>query len=321
MTTVSDTEYPFALCLTHDVDRPYKTAYHALFYTVTERQPRHLRAVAPSCNPYWQFETVMELEADLGVRSAFYFLNEPPLRKHTLTELTDSTTVIQKFGRYTVENPDIADVMKRLNDGGWEVGLHGSYRAGDDKARLDREKTRIERVLGQPIRGGRQHYLNHTVPETWHHYRDIGLRYDATLGSTTDYGFHYGYDVLRPFDDEFAVFPLTLMEHLLPDPGTRFSAARDACDTLLEQAAAHDAVMSALFHPRYFSETEFPGYRRLYRYLVERALERGAWVGSPGEFYDVFLAEEERTREMPADSGSSPHSQCRPPDPSSAVDS
>jgi hypothetical protein len=46
--------------------------------------------------------------------------------------------------------------------------------------------------------------------------------------------------------------------------------------------------MSVLFHPRLFAERDFPGYRRLYRRLVERALAMGAWVGPPADYYDLL---------------------------------
>ncbi|MDS0475108.1 polysaccharide deacetylase family protein [Natrinema sp. 1APR25-10V2] len=278
----------FALCLTHDVDRPYK-GIRSLYYAARERPGYHLRTALSSTNPYWQFDDIMALEDELDVRSAFYFLNE----QHLLTdrpigEWISPTNWVQHLGRYDVTAPEIVDVVHNLDDGGWEVGLHGSYHTADDRERLREEKTVLEDVLGSPVSGGRQHYLNLTVPETWRHHRAIGLEYDATLGSSTECGFHAGYLPIRPFDDDFLVFPLTVMEQALPDPGTDFEAARETCERLLTEAAANDAVMTALWHPRYFNEREFPGHRRLYRWLVERARELGAWIGSPRELCEAF---------------------------------
>ncbi|AQL44935.1 hypothetical protein BV210_19215 (plasmid) [Halorientalis sp. IM1011] len=289
---MTDTEYPFALCLTHDVDRPYKTAVHAAFYALAERSPRHLRALLPGHNPYWQFEEIMTLEAKLGVRSAFYFLNEQSVRSRPWSDLTDPQTLVETVSRYDVRDPAIARAVRQLDRGGWEVGLHGSYHTARDRERLAEEKARIESVLGHDIAGGRQHYLRFDDPETWRHYRDLGLAYDTSLGSTEEYGFLHGYDLRRPFDDGFVVFPLTLMEQTLPDPGERFEAAWAACESLLTEARANDAVMTVLFHPRLFDPREFPGYRRLYRRLIERALDMGGWVGSPGEFCSEFLRTE-----------------------------
>ncbi|WP_265107836.1 polysaccharide deacetylase family protein [Halosolutus halophilus] len=271
----------FALCLTHDVDRPYKGLRS--FYRATRDRPGyHLRTALSSSNPYWQFEELMALEEDLGVRSAFYFLNEQHLlADRPVRDWVSASNWIEHLGRYDVTAPDVAAVIRDLEAGGWEVGLHGSYHTADDRERLREEKAALEAVLDGPVTGGRQHHLRLSIPETWRHYRSIGLRYDSSLGSGTECGFTAGYRPIRPFGDGFRVFPLTIMEQALPDPGTRFDAARDRCDELLAEAAANDAVMTVLWHPRYFNEREFPGYRTLYRWLVERALDRGAWVGTP----------------------------------------
>ena len=271
----------FALCLTHDVDRPYK-GLRSLYYATRERPGYHLRTALSPANPYWQFEEIMALEDELGVRSAFYFLNEQHLlRERPVHEWVSPDNWVQHLGRYDVTAPALVDVIRDLDGGGWEVGLHGSSHSATDPARLREEKSVLENVFDHPVAGGRQHYLKLSVPETWQYHRAIGLAYDATLGSSTECGFHAGYRPICPFDDDFLVFPLTIMEQALPDPGTDFEAARATCERLLTEAAVNDAVMTVLWHPRYFNEREFPGYRRLYRWLVERAWELGAWIGPP----------------------------------------
>jgi len=298
---MNDSEHEFGLCLTHDVDRPYKTWAHALFYTALEQNPSHLTALRPAANPYWQFERIARLEDDLGVRSAFYFLSEPSLSSKSPAQLRDWNEWVQLLFRYDLTRPELAEVMWELADGGWEVGLHGSYASYDDRERLAHEKGRIEQTLGEKISGGRQHYLNLDPPESWRHHRAIGLDYDASLGADT-YGFQHGYDVRRPFEDEFAVFPLTFMETDLPDPGESFEEAWAVCTDLLEEAAANDAVMTVLWHPRYFASEEFPGHTRLYRRLIETAEEMGAWVGSPGAYYERYLSgDDERERARATD--------------------
>jgi hypothetical protein len=275
----------FALCLTHDVDRPYKT-YQAIYDALVERDPTNLAALSPRANPYWQFDSLMELEEGLGVRSAFYFLSERGLWNRPLREWLRPRYWLEHLGRYDVEAPRVARVIERLDAGGWEVGLHGSFDSFDDRERLANEKTRVERVLGHSVQGGRQHFLNR-APATWDHHRAIGLTYDSSLGSSTEYGFAHGYDPIHPFDDEFTVFPLTLMEVALSGM-EGIESAWAACEQLLEEAATNEAVMTVLWHPRYLSD-DFPGYRTLYRRLIERALELDAWVGPPAACHDRLV--------------------------------
>ncbi len=287
-------DHSFALVLTHDVDRPYKT-YQALYRAATDRSPRHLADLWPGRRPYWRFEDVMAVEDGLGVRSAFYFLREPPLHRAVSPRgWLRPRNWVEHCGRYDPSAPDVAAAIEDLVAGGWEVGLHGSRRAGSDPERLERELTALEAVLDgvdsserdAVVRGGRQHHLSLSVPETWRAYAAAGLRYDCSYGSASEWDFRHGRRPLRPFDDAFVVFPLTAMETALPDPGDDFAAAWAACREILSEAAATGAVATVLWHPRYFCAADFPGYRRLYRRLVERALEMGAWVGPPGELYE-----------------------------------
>ena len=279
-------DYEFALCLTHDVDRPYKT-FQGPYYAVKERDCSHLRSLVSAERPYWQFEELLELEDRLGVRSSFYFLNEKRLfRDKAPTEWLNPTNWKLFTGRYDVTDDEIVDVICTLEEGGWEVGLHGSYDSYDDLERLRHEKAVLEDVLGSAVVGGRQHYLNLSRPKTWAYHREIGLHYDASLGSSTSYGFDGRYDVYRPFDDEFVVFPLTLMDGALLSATPSVAAAWEECRRLLSEAAEHDAVMTVCWHPRYFNEREFPGYRTIYERLVREAQSMGAWVGSCAEWYE-----------------------------------
>lgn len=276
-------DYEFALCLTHDVDRPYKT-FQAPYYAVQERDLSHLKSLVSSERPYWQFEEIMELEEELGVRSTFFFLNE----KHLFRDKGPRDWINPKnwklfTGRYDITDEEIVDVIQMLDKGGWEIGLHGSYESYRDLERLRYEKETLEEIVGHKVIGGRQHYLNIEKPETWVNHREVGLRYDTSLGSSTEYGFQNGYEPLSPFDNEFVVFPLTAMEVALMDDG--LNAAKSLLEGLLEEAKAHDAVMTVLWHPRFFNEREFPEYRSLYRWLISKAQNQDAWVGPCAELY------------------------------------
>ncbi|MFW5918637.1 MAG: polysaccharide deacetylase family protein [Halanaeroarchaeum sp.] len=278
-------DYPFALALTHDVDRVRKT-YQAFYYAMTRRDPGSVLDLLPGRRPYWQFQTVMDVESDLGVRSAFYFLDERSLFGDLSPKEWLSRESWRLYaGRYELDHPAIADVIEELDGGGWEVGLHGSYNSYRDPEQIEREKRRLERVLGHPVLGGRQHYLNLERPDTWRFQSAAGLRYDSTLGSSTEYGFEEGYDPIRPFDDRFVVFPLTLMEKTLPAVETDPEGAWAVCEDLLLEARENGAVMTVLWHPSYFYDRDHPICGRLYRRLVERALEMGGWVGPPGDVY------------------------------------
>ena len=275
--------HEFALLLTHDVDRPHES-FQSLYYAVADRDPSQLATAFSEEDPYWQFEDILALEDDLGVRSSFYFLREKGMLERPLSDWTTPRYWIEALGRYDPESPEMVELMKTLERGGWEVGLHGSFDSYREPDRLRYEKETLEATLGHELLGGRQHYLNLDTPDTWRYQADAGLRYDASLGSSSTVGFDHGYEPIRPFDDEFVVFPTTVMEVALPDV-PQVEPAWQECERLLDEAAENGAVMTALWHPRYFNEDAFPGYRELYRRLIERAKDLDAWIGPAGEFY------------------------------------
>ncbi len=279
-------DYEFALCLTHDVDRPYKT-FQAPYNVAKNRDPSELTALVDSERPYWQFEEIMELEEEFGVRSSFYFLNEKRLLcDKPVRSWFRPSSWIRYNGHYRIDDPDIVDVIQKLDQGGWEVGLHGSYDSYAEPERLEYEKSKLEEVLGNPVYGCRQHYLNLNLPETWRYQKQLGLRYDASLGSSTEYGFQYGYDVVRPFDDGFVVFPLTVMEVALVEETADLDEARAEMNRLLSEAVAESAVMSVLWHPRLFNEEEFQEYKKIYSHTIQKAIELGGWVGPIKDCYE-----------------------------------
>lgn len=276
-------DYEFALCLTHDVDRTNE-GFQGLYYALKDRDPSRLQSVLPTRDSYWQFDSIMRLEESLGVRSAFYFLVEKELFKDFPPRkwLSPQNWILYR-GRYDINANEIVDAIRQLDDLGWEIGLHGSFGSFDSPERLRYEASTIESIVGHELQGGRQHYLNLEIPDTWHHHAAAGLTYDTTIGSSQGYGFDQGYSLLQPFDG-FVVFPLTLMDIALPEVATNPQRAWHECEQLLEEAQENGAVMTVDWHQRCFSDTAFPHHRDIYRALIEQAQEMGAWVGSPGEF-------------------------------------
>jgi hypothetical protein len=292
-------DHSFACLLSHDVDRPYKT-YQWLVEAVRERDPSALVSLFARRNPYWTFDDVLALESDLGVRSSWYLLDEQSLfGDRPLSDLVDREAWKLYAGRYSLSDPAIQELVRRLDDGGWEVGLHGSYESYLDGDRLRAEKRRLESVLGHAVTGVRQHYLNLVRPATWQRQRRAGLAYDASPGPTDDVGFQDGYEPFRPYDDGFVVFPVTVMDVAVPDPAADWEQAWRTCEEVLLEARDNGAAASVLWHPRYFSD-DFPGYTRLYRRIVERAQELGAWVGPIGDLYESMVQPTARAAEPSA---------------------
>lgn len=264
----------FWLVLTHDVDRVKKAWWHSAYRFLKTRKFYHLRTLFnPSINPYWNFEKIMQLEEKYGVRSTFFFLNETK----KLNPLNPSSYPLG-LGKYKFEDPKIASIIKELDKGGWEIGLHGSYDSYLNKVLLRWEKEKLEKVLGKNILGCRQHYLNLKVPETWEIQREVGLKYDATFGYRRSVGWRENkIKPFKPFDD-FLVIPLTIMDCALFGMSKNIGEIWRIVLNLIKIAERKNAVLTVLWHQRVFDENEFLGWSEIYEKIIKEGISRGAKI-------------------------------------------
>jgi hypothetical protein len=76
--------------------------------------------------------------------------------------------------------------------GGVTLGLHPSYRTLKHYSRLQREKTQLEKKLGQQVSSSRQHFLRMRTPYTFQDLQKAGIREDFTLAFAKTPGFRSG---------------------------------------------------------------------------------------------------------------------------------
>jgi hypothetical protein len=231
----------------------------------------------------------MDIETGLGVRSSFNVLEEIPITDRPPREWFTKRGWQLFGGRYDAEDPAVAATLRVLSAYGWEIGLHGSYTSSENPDRFAQEKAHVESAVGTEIVGNRQHYWNLERPATWRHLQEAGIKYDTSLGSSDELEFQEGYDLRRPFDDEFVVFPWSLMDGAAMRAGETVEDSLRRCEEVLETARDHRSVLVLDWHGGdVFSERDYPGWGEVYDRLIERALSMDAWVGPPGTFYEAL---------------------------------
>jgi hypothetical protein len=129
------------------------------------------------------FDLLMDATERRGLRSSFYFIAD-----HTNPEMD---------GDYSLDDPWIAPVLRRIHERGHDVGLQPSYDTYLDPAQTRAELERLVAVcerlgIRQSRWGGRQHFLRWENPITWQNWDDAGLAYDSTLGYADRGGFRCG---------------------------------------------------------------------------------------------------------------------------------
>lgn len=273
-------EYPddkeFAVCLSHDVDFLFETpeaklnkAVNAFASKDLGGMLKHIRQMPKTRIPYWTFDEIMRMEDRHGARSTFFFL------------ANDSS---EPEANYLPE--DVRSVMAELDAGGWEIGLHGGFRAYMDIERLKLEKGLLERALGRSVSGYRGHFLKFRVPDTWELLARAGFAYDSTLGYPDRSGFRNGMcHPYRPFnlrtsswidilEVPLVIMDTSLFEHMRLDA----KQAWDLTSTLLRRVRELAGGISINWHNSSFSGEPLDFYERILQFCNENE----AWMTTCG---------------------------------------
>ena len=142
--------------LSHDVDsvrKPFRHVWRVRDRFTVKQLLLHALGVK---NLYDNFVDLMELEESQGVRSTFFI----PVVLFNLD--------------------DVEDHLKRLVEGGWEVGLHFVVEGGQLRGLLRIERERLASLLNASIEGVRTHNLAVTR-ELLRLYDEEGFAYDSSL--------------------------------------------------------------------------------------------------------------------------------------------
>ena len=279
----------FTIALTHDVDTPWRWTRIGLRGAAArlKQNVRHARlgpavrettglATVPlhrlrGTDPNWRFEQILAEERRRGATGSSFYVIASHHDPH------DGAAA----DAYSRLRPRLVET---LLEAGGEVGLHGSYTAADDPARLAAEKQKLEALAG-PITGHRYHYLRVDPHRNLAPLVDVGLRYDTTLGFPDALGFRAGIArPFRPWDFEreepldLIEVPLAAMDATLAEErylGLAAKRAEPQLMQLLDRAAEFGGAFAVLWHPDRFDPATSGGWDRLYSRLLAGAQERG----------------------------------------------
>lgn len=219
------------------------------------------RPEADICNT---FEMLMDAAERRGWRSTFNFITD-----HTAGPLD---------GTYSIFDPWIRRLMRRIHERGHEIGLHTSYNTYQDPDQVAREFDRLlaaaeQEGIRQAQWGGRQHYLRWEAPTTWAAWEAAGLDYDSTLTFAERPGFRSGtahahpvFDLRRRRRLKLREVPLIAMEcSLLEYMGLPLDEAGQEIRRLRERCRLVGGDFTLLWHNDRLAERR---ERRLFEQLV-----------------------------------------------------
>jgi len=188
----------------------------------------------------------------------------------------------ERWGRYDRNIPPAHPALQALlarHARRYRVGLHPSWRSGDEPGRLSREAGLLEDVAG-PVRHARQHYLRFTLPDTFRHLIDAGIENDHSMGYGAANGFRAStctpfrwYDLGAERATALTLHPFCFMDATAHhEAGTRPEAA------FTDLMRYHDTIrrvggqMVTIFHNSMLgTHPMYRGWRETYARFLEYA--------------------------------------------------
>lgn len=186
---------------THDIDKPFGMVYDSpvqilrhfasdLIVTKSLKQTckrfRDLCRMILAKDSYIEekketFKFILQQSCKHNLKDVFFFMN---------------TKASWRDGNYTVDEPEVLDLIKELVHEGHFIGLHPSFVSYADKCEICSETMEINKILGKAgckgIVGARQHYLKWKNPDTWQFYENAGIPFDSTMTYAGHVGFRAG---------------------------------------------------------------------------------------------------------------------------------
>jgi len=284
----------FAACLTHDIDRivecPWRERlrqYAALRDSATPSQIMHwsaafvgygARALVGAGNraPY---DVWLEEEGKRGFHSTFYVLPE------RLVQCTphDHYYRYQDRVMHAGKNISFTEATRKVNDLGWEIGLHGSYLSAFDELILRSDKEQVENMLGHPVFSVRQHFLRFNIDVTPGIQASAGFSVDSTLGYGKTIGcragmaFPYFWPEMDLLEIPLIIHDVALLRnsqhpHNLP-------AAIERAEALIRRVAGAGGVVTLSWH----THPDSPDAYACYRALLDIVVDLNGWGCSTAE--------------------------------------
>jgi hypothetical protein len=300
----------FALCLTHDVDfvsrvaLSFKAARQALRGLTRSKSTLFKRCVklvqlagqfslqplrlAGKDDPFWQYEKWLKLEDTFGFHSTFYFFPSPLSQPHEW----DCSYQLSDVVRYQNKKMTVSEMIREIEESGWEIGLHGSYQSALSQDSLSFQKRVIEDAAGKPIMSIRQHFLHYDARITPKLQANAGFKTDSTQGFNRSVGFRsatsYPYSCWD-FEQERALPILEIPQHIMDGGLFTENALEYNTDMaikhsiqLMDEVESVGGCLTLSWHPHNIANEM---WWNVYKTLLEEAHRRNAWGCSASELY------------------------------------
>jgi len=304
---------PFAVCLTHDVD---VVSLYSLKQSLRSRKAQLLNSGgalqkvrslvgvsidfmrlgirAKQKDPLHCYERWLKAEKQCNAHSTFFFW--PGLSAVTKRHRTDCMYELYDLVVFDNQRCTVTEMIREIDQSGWEIGLHPSWYSFDDVDEMKRQKESLEEALGNDIVSTRQHYLHYDIRVTPAVQAEAGFKYDSTLGFNDNIGFRFGtcypwnlYDLKNEKELPIKEIPLIIQDGamLKPSKGMRLDedTAFEYIKQITEAVENVNGILTLLWHPNSIIK---PDLWDLYLMTLDYLKKKNAWFGAVREIGEMW---------------------------------
>ena len=157
-----------------------------------------------------------------------------------------------------------------------EIGIHPSYQTNNQEDKLKTEINRLEKIINQPIKKSRQHFIKLSFPHTYQQLLINKISEDYTMGFPHQLGFRAGtstpykwFDVSTNEQTLLTIYPfvtmdVTLKNYLKLTP----QQALEEIKQLKQTIKAVNGTFITLFHQSNLNE-DWAEWRKVYESIFE----------------------------------------------------
>lgn len=270
---------PFALCLTHDIDRTgdsYKyRVVTGLYQSIKQKRPGLLFKGLFGRNEETNFEYILQREREYNAKATWFILTKYGLKKNA---------------DYRLKDREIQKAIKLIQAAGHEIGLHVPVM----DYTVENIKNELSKLDGLGVTGARMHHLRGKYEEITVLLAKAGLKYDSTFGlGAFPFGLGgypaYGFRTFIPFKpaglEDFHEVPLNIMDIQVTD----LEEFKRKIRLLFPVLKRVHGVCVINWHNNRFNRTKYGDiYRDSFDILLEEGEKHGALMTSIGELLEII---------------------------------
>ncbi len=178
-----------------------------------------------------------------------------------------------KFDRNILPAESAMQVIIKKHAEKYSIGVHPSWQSGDHPGLIKKEIQTIEHITQLKVVASRQHFIRFTLPVTYHHLSEAGIKEDFSMGYGSINGFRasvaspfYWYDLEKEETTYLLLYPFCYMEaNSYYEQGHTPEQALEEMRHYYKEVKAVDGMLITIWHNTFLgTDKKFKGWRETY---------------------------------------------------------